>query len=767
MENIIGKPVDRKDGRLKVTGGAAYAYEYFPKNLTYAVTVQSPISKGRIRSIDATAAKAHKGVVEVITYKNSIQLHQIDLQQAEGGRPGEKDLLPLQSDRIFYNGQHVAIVVANTFQAAEHGAALLKIEYDEEKPLATLEQGMADKYQPKSGLGGAQAQTQKGDTDKALDDSPVKSEHTYETPVYHHNAMEPHAATAIWEGDQVTIHDTTQAVFSTRAMVAQMLGIAAEKVRILSPYVGGGFGSKGFMWPHAIMTAMAAKQVGRPVKLTLNRMQMFTTAGRRTRTIQEIALGAGNDGKLNAVRHATTSETSFVDEFVEQAGVATKMLYPAAHLDVTHSLVRLNKVTPCPTRAPGEAVGMYAYEVAIDELAEKLNMDPLELRLINYAEKHPEGKEWSEKSLKECYQKGADTIGWKSRNTTPRSMQEDGMLVGYGMATATYPANRQPSTVKVKLYDDGRAVAASATQDIGTGTYTVMAQILAQNIGVSVENSEFKLGDSTMPKGANSGGSQTSASVGAALMAGALQAKSKAIKMAIADKKSPLYQAEELAVKVENGKLFLESNLAKGETYAQLLKRNKMKVLEAEGFTNVSTRNPPQKEQPKPGEPKKEENPFAKADEDTKRENFAFHSFGAHYVKVHVDPLTGTVRVKKVVSVMDVGTILNEKTARSQIIGGIIWGLGQALTEATEYDTNTARPVTKDLADYHVPCHADIPEFDIQFIGKPDFNISPVGSRGIGEIGTTGITAAIINAVHHATGKRIRSLPATPDKVMG
>ena len=789
MEKIIGKPVDRKDGHLKVTGGALYAAEHFPTNMAYAVMVTSTISKGHIRSIDDTATRAHKGVVEVITYKNSIHLHQPTTEDSAGGYFAEKELLPLQTERIFYNGQHVALVIANTFQAAEHGAALLKITYDSEKPLTEIEDDLANKYQPKKGIGGNEVQIHKGDAEKALRDAAVKNDQTYVTPVYHHNAMEPHAATALWEGDQLTIYDTTQAVFSTRAIVAKMMGTQPEKVRILSPFVGGGFGSKGFMWPHAVLAAMASKQVGRPVKLVINRMQMFSTCGRRSRTIQNIVLGAGSNGKLAAVKHDTTSETSFVDEFVEPAGVATKMLYDAPNFDITQNLVRINKGTPCPTRAPGEAVGMFAYEVAIDELAEKLNMDPLELRLANYAEKHPQdGKEWSLKNLKDCYQKGADAIGWKSRNAKPRSMQEDGMLVGYGMATASYPANRQDSTVKVRLYADGKAAAASATQDIGTGTYTVMAQILAENIGVAIENAEFKLGDSSMPKGANSGGSQTSASVGPALRAGALLAKSKAIQLAIADKKSPLYGQQESAVQVENGRMFLSSDTSKGETYAALLKRQKMDVLEAEGKTNVSTRetktseaNPVSSQQSggqqggsggqqsgSGGEGNKpEENPFAKADEAQDRKNVAFHSFGAHFVKVMVDPFTGFVRVSKVVSVIDAGTILNEKTARSQIIGGVIWGLGQALTEATAYDPNNGRPVTKDLADYHVPSHADMPEFDIQFIGKPDLKISPVGSRGIGEIGTTGITAAIINAVHHATGKWIRELPATPDKVMG
>ncbi len=425
---------------------------------------------------------------------------------------------------------------------------------------------------------------------------------------------------------------------------------------------------------------------------------------------------------------------------------------------------------------PGEAPGTFAFEVAMDELAEKLKMDPLDLRLANYAEKNPEnGKPWSEKSLRECYQKGADAIGWKQRNTTIKSMQQNGMLVGYGMATATYPANRSEATVKIKLYDDGRAVAACCTQDIGTGTYTVMAQILAETIGVPIEQAEFKLGDTIYPKGPNSGGSQTAATTGPALRAAALLAKSKAIKMAISDSKSPLYGQQEDAIKAEDGKLFVASDPAKGETYSQLLKRKKMPVLEAEGTTSVSTRETEANPTAKQGggqsggggkDEKKEENPFAKADKAVDRTRMAFHSFGAYFVKVLVDPVIGSVHVDNVVAVMDIGTVLNEKTAKSQIMGGAVWGIGMALMEHTAYDPNNSRPVTKDLSDYHVPVHADMPTFDIQFIGKPDLNISPVGCRGAGEIGITGIVAAITNAVYHATGKRIRELPITPDKLI-
>ncbi len=353
MTSIVGKPIDRKDGPLKVTGGAQYAAEFPIKGLVYAVIVQSPVTKGRIRSIDDTATRVSKGVVEVITYKNSMSLHQVTGGSDPGqGKLGESDLLPLQSDRIFYSGQHVAMVIAETFQQAEHGAALLKIEYVEEAPVVDIEQAMDTKYQPGQALGGGEAQTHKGDAGKAFDEAEIKMKETYQTPVYHHNAMEPHATTAIWVDGQLTVYDSTQSIYGVQGAMAQMLGLQKAQVRVISPFIGGGFGSKGFIWPHVVMSCMAAKQVGRPVKLVIDRMQMFTSNGRRTRTIQDISIGAGNNGKLAAIKHETTSETSFVSEFVETAGVATKMLYEVPNLDVTHSLVRVNRVTPCPTRAP-------------------------------------------------------------------------------------------------------------------------------------------------------------------------------------------------------------------------------------------------------------------------------------------------------------------------------------------------------------------------------------------------------------------------------
>jgi xanthine dehydrogenase YagR molybdenum-binding subunit len=770
MADIVGQPIDRKDGKLKVTGTATYAAEFPVKGITYGVTVQSTISKGHIEKIDTTEAQALTGVLGIMTYKNAIQLHQMVSDTPGIGKFSEKELLPLQSERISYNGQHVAVVIAESLQIAEHAASLVKIFYNEEKPVLSIGDSEAKIYQPKQGLGGGGVQVKKGDAEKSMEQEETSIEETYNTPVYHHNPIEPHATTAVWNDDELTVYDSTQGVYGARISIATMLGIDPAKVRVISPFIGGGFGSKGFMWANSILAPMAAKFIGRPVKIVLQRTgQMFTCAGRRSFTIQKIRLGADKQGKFISVKHETTSETSFVDEFVETAGGVTKMLYAAPHLNIIQNLVRLNKGTPCPTRAPGEAPGTYALEVALDEFAYKLNIDPVELRLINYAEKNPEDdNEWSSKHLRECYERGAKSIGWAQRKKEPGKTFEGKFLVGYGMATATYPANRSKATVGLKLYQDGHAVAACCTQDIGTGTYTVMAQVMADELGLPIDKVEFKLGDTIYPQGPNSGGSQTMATTSPAVRAAALTVKSKVIKLAISDKRSPLYGLQEGDIIAEDGKLMLQNDHSKAETYTQILTRNKKDLIETEITTNVSTRSSQPAAQAPKGGPKDEskDNPFVKADEEADRKKYSFHSFGAHFVKVLVDPLTGMVKTDKIVSVMDVGKILNVKTATSQIMGGAIWGIGMALMEGSHYDPNTGRVVTRDLSQYLVPVHADMPTFDVQFIDKPDLHISPVGARGAGEIGITGITAAIANAVYHATGKRVRGLPITPDKLI-
>jgi xanthine dehydrogenase YagR molybdenum-binding subunit len=774
MEPTVGQSVDRVDGHLKVTGAATYAAEFELPGLLHGVTVQSTVTKGHINTLNTAEAKRAPGVVDVLTYQNAMQLHFPQSSSPGEGKFAEKDLLPLQSERIMYDGQHIAVVIAETFEQAQHAASLIKVTYTTEAPVIDLGKNKAQAYKPAKGLGGSEIQIKRGDAEKALQAAVVKIDETYTTPVYHHNAMEPHATIAQWNGDQLLVYDATQSVAGSRKLLGQLLGIQPDKVRVIAYYIGGGFGSKGFQWPHTVMAAMAAKLVGRPVKLPLSRQQVFTTGGRRSQTIQNVALAADSTGKLSAIKHASTVETSFVDEFVEPAGVATAMLYASPNLEVSHSLVRLNKGTPCPARAPGEAPGTFALEVAMDELAYKLNMDPLQLRLVNYADMEPQkNKPFSAKNLKECYRRGAEAIGWNKRNPQPGSMREGDLLVGYGMATATYPANRGKSSARAILFADGHAEVQCASQDIGTGTYTVMTQLAADTLGLPVDKVKVKLGDSSFPTGANSGGSQVTASVGPAIRAAAIGAIRKVVELAAEDKTSSLYKVSPDKVIAQNGRLLNPADKNNGDSFAQILSRLGMQKIEAEATVNVSTRQQQEANPASGGSPDEEAaakesqaNPAVKADEGVDRKPYAFHSFGAQFVKVLVDPALGKVYVDKVVGVMDVGTVMNLKLAKNQIMGGQVFGIGMALMEGTEYDPNRGRVVTKDLANYLVPVHGDMPEFDVQFIGTPDTLISPVGARGIGEIGITGITAAIVNAVYHATGKRVRDLPIRPEKLI-
>jgi xanthine dehydrogenase YagR molybdenum-binding subunit len=767
---ITGKPIDRVDGRLKVTGAAQYAAEFPFDKLAHGVVLTSTIAKGHIKNIDTSRAEKIPGVFGILTYKNSLSLHFPTGSDPGAGKYAEKDLLPLQSERVFYDGQAVAIVLADTLGKAEYAASLVKITYQPDTAILHIDEALSKARTPKSGLGSQQLQEKRGDVDAALANAPTKIEETYTTPVYHHNAMEPHATTAYWQDDRLLVYDATQSVYGSRNLLAVLLGLEPEKVRLVAQFIGGGFGSKGFSWPNTVMTAMASKLVGRPVRLALKRQQMFTTAGRRSQTMQTISLGANKDGKLTALKHATTSETSFVDEFIEPAGVASIMLYASPNAAITHKVVALNRGTPCPMRAPGEAVGSFALEVAMDELAIRCNLDPIALRLANYAEVDPQkNKPFSDKNLRECYERGAAAIGWNQRNAKPGSMRQDRWLVGYGMATATYPANRSGSTAKAILFADGHAEIECCTQDIGTGTFTIMTQIAADALGMPVDKVNVKLGDSDYPKGANSGGSQVSASVGPAIRAAALGAIAKLKKLATANPASPLYNIPEADISVRDGAL--HSSTGQTETFSTILSRHGLQKLEALANTDVSTR--PRSgagvlsETEEKAKAESKENAAVKEDEAIDRNAYSFHSFGAQFVRVLVDPELYTVRIDKAVSVMDIGKVLNLKTAINQIMGGMIFGFGMALMEGSQYDPTRGRVVTRDLANYLVPVHADMPDFDIQFIDHPDVYISPIGARGIGEIGITGAAAAVVNAIYNATGKRGRDLPVSVEKLMG
>ena len=731
---VVGKPLDRVDGRLKVTGGARYSAEIPVDNLVHAVTIQSAIAKGKIAQIDTYAAEQAPGVFAVITHLNVPKL----FGEQKVGQTDKK--LPLLQDNVVrYSGQHIGVVVADTFERAVYAASLVQVRYDTDKPTVDMDANLGRAFLPSGKIPRNEpVDSVRGNLAQGLAAAAVQVDQTYTTPLENHNPMEPHATIAVWQGEQLTLYDATQGIFQAQARVASVLGIAPANVRIISQFVGGGFGCKGSVWGHVVLAAMAARQVNRPVKLVLARTQMFGPVGFRPQTIQRVTLGATTEGKLTAIRHAGTSHTSTFDEFIEPTAKTARMVYACANVESTHRLVALDTGTPTFMRAPGEASGSFALESAMDELAYALKIDPIELRLRNHADTDPDkGLPWSSKSLKECYKLGAERFGWQRRNPTPRSMRDGRYLVGWGMATATYPTNRSPASAVARLLADGTAVVQSGSQDIGTGTYTVMTQVAADALGLPVEKVRFELGDTTMPNSPVSGGSQTAASVGSAVHLAATEARSKVLQLALADTASPLYGSNVQDITALDGLLRLK-NSAKGETYGAILARHGMKMIEARADA-------------KPGEEK---------------DKFSMHSFGAQFAEVHVEPDLGEVRVTRWVGAFGVGRLLNAKTGRSQLIGGIVYGIGMALMEHTVMDPNLGRVVTADLAEYHVPVNADVPAIEALVVDEYDPHINPVGAKGIGEIGITGVAAAIANAVYHATGKRVRDLPITLDKLL-
>ncbi len=731
---IVGKPMNRVDGRLKVTGGALYSAEIPVANVVYGVTIQSTIAKGQITQIDTSVAERAAGVIAIITHLNAPKLY----GQKAGG--GDKNLLLLQDNIVHYSGQHIGVVVADTFERAADAASLVQVRYDKDKPNVEMEANLAHAFPPSSKIPRNEpVDSTRGNLAQGLAAADTRIEQTYTTPVENHNPMEPHATTAVWEGDRLTLYDATQGVFQAQRKVAASLGIPPSNVRIISDFVGGGFGCKGSVWSHVVLAAIAARQVGRPVKLVLARTQMFGPVGFRPQTLQRVTLGATRSGKLTAIRHASTSQTSTFDEFVEPTAKTTRMLYACPNVETRHRLVRLDAGTPTFMRAPGEASGSFALESAMDELAYALQIDPVELRLRNYTDSDPDKNlPWSSKSLKECYRQGAERFGWARRDPKPRSMRDGKYLVGWGMATATYPTNRSPASAKVQLFANGTALVQSGSQDIGTGTYTVMTQVAADVLGLPVEKVRFELGNTEMPETPVSGGSQTAASVGSAVHLATAAARSKMVQLALADTASPLYGASEQDIAALEGRLFLKGKQSKGETYGSILARHGLKMVEARSDA-------------KPGDEK---------------EKFSMHSFGAQFAEVYVDPDLGEVRVTRWVGAFGAGRILNAKTARSQLLGGIVYGIGMALMEHTVMDPNLGRIVTADLAEYHVPVNADVPAIVAFFVDEHDPYVNPIGVKGIGEIGITGVAAAIANAVYHATGKRIRDLPITTDKLL-
>ncbi|AMJ64892.1 xanthine dehydrogenase family protein molybdopterin-binding subunit [Hymenobacter sp. PAMC 26628] len=758
---VVGQPLSRIDGRAKVTGAAKYSAEY--NNLpgtVHAVLKTSDVTKGRIMGFDTSAAQKQPGVLAILTHQNIPKLAKTP-NDAEGKKAigAPMGFLPLTGDQIYYAGQPVAVVVADTLEHAQYAAALLKVQVQAEKPMASYEDPKAKLFDPeKIQDGKADGHTRRGDARAAFAAAPVQLTHKYTHAINHHNPMEPGATTAHWEApDRLTVYESTQGVTRTQKSLSAMLGLSAEQVRVVTKYLGGGFGCKGSCWPHTILTVQAAKAVGRPVKLSLTRPQMFTSMGHREDQEQTLKIGATKDGKLTALIHEKTSTTSPWDNYAESNSKIINLLYECPTFESSYQLARADVMTSTFMRAPGEAPGSFAIECSMDDLAEKLGIDPLEIRLRNYAEKDPStGQQWSSKGLKQCYARGAELFGWSKRNPKAGATRDGKLLVGWGMATASYPVHNSQGTARARLYADGHAVVQSGATDLGTGTYTVMTQVAADGLGLPMEKIRFELGDTKLPTAPNSGGSVAAGTVSSSVYMAVQDVWQKLIKVAVLDKKSPLFKAKIADVEAKMGRLQLKANPSKGEGFADVMKRADLSDIEGNG-------------QGRYGSGYEDAQAAANADPTKKDEvgHHSMHSFGAHFCEVKVDPELGTVRVTRWVSVHAAGRILNAKTARSQIIGGSIFGIGCALMEGTVRDQNLARYTNSNLADYHIPTNADIPEMTVEFVDEHDPYINAMGVKGIGEISMVGVAAAVANAVAHATGRRVRDLPITPDKVLG
>lgn len=740
MANVIGEPLDRVIGRLKVTGQATYTGDWNIPNVTYAALGVSRIASGHIVSIDTDAASQIPGVLAVLTYKDKLKLSQ-DPSKVDPKQPADRVLQLLQDDRVLYAYQPIAVAVAETYEAACEAADAVGIRYAEKKPSITLADGVARSYIPeKAGGAGDPGQSHRGDFKAALQEAPVRLEEIYETAFHTHSPMEPHATIAVWDGpDQLTLYDASQGIFGDRKRVAGLLGLAEDNVRVFCPFVGGGFGSKGPTWSHTVLCAMAARHVNRPVKLVMRRPHMFGPVGCRSETQQTISMGAANNGKLSALSNDTLSHTSTFDEFTETATMPTRMLYSSPNNSTVQRLVRSDIGTPSYTRAPGEATGSFALEVAMDELAYKLGIDPIELRLINYAERDEnKGQPWSDKPLRECYRMGAERFGWAKRNPAPRSMRDKNTLIGWGMATSLYPARRSPASAKARMEADGTVHVDAGSQDLGGGTYTIMAQIAADAVGVPVKSVIFRLGDTRYPETPVSGGSQTAATCGTAVYEASIALRNKLLLLTSGDSRSVHSGVEPAQLAIKDRKIVRRSGGNQTETVQELMARSGQPFIEAAAST--------------------EANPDGKT--------MSCYSFGAQFAEVHVDADLGQIQVARMTGVFAAGTMLNAKTARSQFMGGMVWGISLALLEQDAYDPRLGRIVNNNLAEYLVPTNADVGAIDVAWVQDQDFHVSPMGAKGIGEIGITGSAAAIANAIYHATGKRIRETPITPDKLL-
>ena len=742
--SLIGRDTPRVDGPLKVSGQAQYASDFHFPGMLYAVPVGATIANGRVVKVDTAAAQKMPGVRAIFHRENIGRIFRSTLGPGFAGIIDERRP-PFEDDVVRYYGQYIALAVADTFEAAKAAADAVRVTYAEDKPNVDPEleaddepDMVATSFGPRGRL-----QSQRGDADAAFASAPAKLDQTYVTPAEAHNPIELHATTAVWDGSTLTLYEGAQGVFNLRGILAQMFGLPQERVRVITRFLGSGFGSKLWPWTHCPLAAAAARQLGRPVQLVVSRKMMFQTTGHRARTQQRVRIGATAEGKLVSLQHDYVYHRSMLDAHHEDCGEATPFQYSVPNLRVTFGRARRHVGSATDMRGPGAVPGLYATESAMNELAAQLRIDPVRLRVMNEPRiDEGLGVPFSSRHLLECFELGAARFGWSRRTHEVGSMKRDGLTLGWGMAGCSWQAARFAAEASVELRDDGTARVACGTQDIGTGMYTILAQLAAQKAGVPLAKVEVALGDTSLPAGPLSGGSMATASVVPAVFAAADSAVGSLLTVATATPGSPFEgrRADELAF--DDGRVFVKgAGAAPGVPFAEVLRRANLRLITGTGKSDATFGNPEAK--------------------------FSTHSFGCHFVEVTWQPEIARLRVSRVVTVIDAGRILNPLAGRSQIEGAVVMGIGMALLEHTSYDPRTGAPINSNLADYVVAVNADVPPIEVHFLDYPDTELNALGARGIGEIGLAGFAAAITDAVHHATGVRVRELPVKIEHLLG
>src|SRR3954462_7605172 len=739
----IGRDPRRVDGPLKVTGRAQYASDFHFPGLLYGVPVEATIANGKVTKLDTAAAETMPNVRAIFHRQNIGKIFRSTPGQGFEGICDERRP-PFEDDIVRYYGQYVALAVADTFEAAKAAADVVRVTYAQEKPNVDTELKADDEPDTVPTTVGStpRLQSKRGDPEGAFATAPVKLDQTYVTPTETHNPLELHATIAVWKDSKLTLYESTQSIFNTRSVLAQMFGLPQENVRIVTKFVGSGFGGKLWPWTHCSLAAAAARQLGKPVKLVVSRKMMFQTVGHRPRTQQRVRLGATSEGKLVSLQHDYVCHQAILDNYHEDCGETTAFLYSVPNLRVAFGRARRNVGSPTSMRGPGAVPGLYATESAMNELADELKIDPLQLRILNEPKiDESKGIPFSSRHMLECLQLGSEKFGWSNRTPEVGSMNRDGLTLGWGMANCTWMAERFPADATVHLRDDGTVRVACGTQDIGTGTYTNLAQIASEKTGVPLDKIEVELGDTSLPPGPISGGSMATASVIPAVWAAADSAIASLLKIATSTPGTPFERRKPADLAFEAGRVFVKADgSGSGVPFADVLRRANLRLATGSGKSESTFGNPKPK--------------------------FSMHSYGCHLVEVTWQPEIARLRVSRVVSVIDAGRILNPLAGRNQVEGAVVMGIGMALFEHTHYDPQTGAPLNSNLADYVVAVNADAPPIEVHFLDFPDTEINELGARGIGEIGLAGFAAAVTAAVHHATGVRVRELPVKIENLL-